>query len=100
TLSRLSGVPYTTIRRLAQREGQPSTESVLKIIDAVLQKDQKSKFLLQYFPEISGLVNESQFYGESKAPTEKSRYFWSRQPHNFILNLLHNDKGALRSDVE
>ena len=96
TLSRACGVSYTTIRRLYQREGNPTAEPVLKIVDAALNLDEKVQFINRYYPEIGSTI--SRFQGGAfphKEPRQEAlRGFFMRDPHNFILNLAHNDRGT------
>lgn len=101
TLSRSSGVSYTTLRRLYQREGHPTAEPVLKIVDATLTNDQKLEFLNRYYPEIAGAISKVQreAYSPSASRQEPLKPFYMRDPHNFILNLAQNNKGTTPADV-
>ena len=101
TLSRASGVSYTTLRRLYQREGNPTAEPVLKIVDAALSNAEKIEFINRHYPEISATIGQinSGAYGQKNAHQEQFKTFYVRDPHNFILNLAHNDRGATLEDV-
>ena len=96
TLSRASGVSYTTLRRLYQREGNPTAEPVLKIADAALTNEEKRAFINRHYPEIAATINrfESDSYAPKAPRQEQLKTFYVRDPHNFILNLAHNDKGT------
>ena len=102
TLSRASGVSYTTLRRLYQREGNPTAEPVLKIVDVALNNEEKLQFIHRYYPEI--LANVSRLHAEAFAGEsprqEVLKTFYVRDPHNYILNLAHNDKGATRDTIQ
>ncbi|MBM4250755.1 MAG: hypothetical protein FJ146_02165 [Deltaproteobacteria bacterium] len=102
TLSRASGVSYTTLRRLYQREGNPTAEPVLKIIDVALSTEEKLDFIKRYYPEIA--VNLSGIQADaylSAAPRQEIlKAFYVRDPHNYILNLAQNDKGTTRETVQ
>lgn len=101
TLSRASGVSYTTLRRLYQREGHPTAEPVLKIVDATLTNDQKLEFLTRYYPEIANAVTvERKTYAPEGSRGDALKAFLFREPHNFILNLAHTEKGTTREDVQ
>ncbi len=102
TLSRASGVSYTTIRRLYQREGNPTAEPVLKIIDAALSNEEKIEFINRHYPEIASTVNRFQAsaYSPKSSRQETLKTFYVRDPHNFILNLAHNDLGTTADTVK
>ena len=101
TLSRACGVSYTTIRRLYQREGNPTAEPVLKIVDAALNLDEKVQFISRHYPEISSTIGrfQEEIYPRKEPRQEALRGFFMRDPHNFILNLAHNDKGTTEAVV-
>lgn len=101
TLSRATGVSYTTLRRLYQREGNPTAEPVLKIVDVALTNAQRLQFINRYYPEIAETISH---FGEA-FPAQASRQealklFYLRDPHNFIINLAHNDRGTTRATVQ
>lgn len=101
SLSRASGVSYTTIRRLYQREGNPTAEPVLKIVDAALNNDEKIEFIHRHYPEIAVTIKnfDRQSYASNTSRQEVLKTFYLRDPHNFILNLAQNDKGTTRADI-
>src|SRR5262245_60782147 len=101
TLSRASGVSYTTLRRLYQKEGNPTAEPVLKIADAALNNEEKLAFINRHYPELAVTLNRFQTdaYAPKQPRQELLKTFYIRDPHNYILNLAHNDKGATRDDV-
>lgn len=102
TLARSSGVSYTTLRRLALREGQPTAEPALKVIDAVLGGAEKIKFINLHFPEIGktiGRFGEVPSYDSEQPISAKFKQFCSREPHNYILNLAINAQGTSREDI-
>ena len=102
TLSRASGVSYTTLRRLYQREGNPTAEPVLKIVDVALNNEEKLEFIRRYYPEIvvnvSGL--QAGVFASNSPRQETLKAFYVRDPHNYILNLAHNDRGTTRETVQ
>ena len=99
TLSRISGVSYTTLRRFSQREGTPTAEPVLKILDATLATQEKIAFLEKHFPEIARTIARfADRPGREVDPArENLKMFYRRDPHNLILNLAINVHGT---DVE
>ena len=100
TLARASGVSYTTLRRFAQKEGQPTAEPVLKIADTVLKPEEKLNFVSKFFPEIASTLRLSEDEGRSAGSYPESfKTFFNRDPYNFILNLAHNDKGVTYEDI-
>jgi hypothetical protein len=97
TLSRISGVAYTTLRRFAQKEGNPTAEPVLKILDATLPTKEKIAFLERHFPEIARTISRysGRSFEESGDPgREDLKMFFRRDPHNFVLGLAINVKGT------
>jgi len=101
TLSRASGVSYTTIRRLAQKEGNPTAEPVLKIVDAALTNEEKIAFINRHYPEIASTINKFQRenYSPSSPRQELLKLFYTRDPHNFILNIAQTERGTTEADV-
>jgi DNA-binding transcriptional ArsR family regulator len=101
SLSRASGVSYTTLRRLYQREGNPTAEPVLKIVDAALTNDEKIEFINRHYPELADTINKFQrdAYASASSRQEALKTVFMRDPHNFILNLAQNSKGTTREDV-
>jgi len=102
TLSRASGVSYTTIRRFAQREGHPTAEPVLKIVDATLSAAEKIEFLRRHFPEIARTIHkiDAGTYAAVNTALDHVKMFYGRDPHNFILNIAITAAGTTVSDVE
>ncbi|NRA45506.1 MAG: hypothetical protein HRU09_11180 [Oligoflexales bacterium] len=59
TLAQKSGIGYTTIRRLAQKEaGRPNADTVINLIDAALGPAERIAFLKKHFPKISNLLED------------------------------------------
>lgn len=102
TLARKSGVAYTTLRRFAQREGQPTAEPVLRIVGAVLETEEKLDFIRKYFPDLADALVPIQERNAAsmRATDDVLRAFYKRDPHNFIINLCYNDRGSDRTSVE
>jgi hypothetical protein len=96
TLSRISGVSYTTLRRFAQREGTPTAEPVLKILDSTLGTREKIEFLERHFPEIARTISRyaQKASREDDPARENLKMFYRRDPHNLILNLAINVRGT------
>lgn len=101
SLSRVSGVAYTTLRRFAQMEGHPTAEPVLKILDAALNTKDKIRFLEKHFPEIAsaiaGYAKLDHSAGDSERELEK--VFARRRPHCYIMNLAGNPGGTTADTV-
>jgi hypothetical protein len=96
TLSRISGVSYTTLRRFSQCEGHPTAEPVLKIVDATLGGAAKIEFVNKHFPEIARTIDRfnKQTQPIEEPAREELRLFYMRDPHNLILNLAITAKGT------
>lgn len=102
TLSRVSGVAYSTLRRFAQSEGNPTAEPVFKILDATLPTTEKIAFLKVHFPAIAESIEKSAgpAYEAVKANSEDFATFYRRSPHNFILNLSITTSGTTVETVQ
>ncbi len=101
TLARVSGVAYTTLRRFAQREGNPTAEPVLKILDATLGTKEKLAFLELHFPGIARTIAKHWGKAEGGEPNaEELAVFYRRSPHNFILNLTINANGSTVETIQ
>lgn len=96
SLSRVSGVAYTTLRRFAQMEGHPTAEPVLKILDAALNTNEKIKFIRKHFPEIADSITSyaKTDFSRTEPGQEAIKMFMRRVPHNYILNLALNVGGT------
>lgn len=98
TLSRVSGVAYSTLRRFSQGEGNPTAEPVLKIVDATLGSKDKIEFIGRHFPEIARTIQHAKVY-EHAVPRDDLKQFYMRDPHNYILNLVINSQGSTVDDI-
>jgi hypothetical protein len=102
TLSRVSGVAYSTLRRFAQTEGNPTAEPVFKILDATLPTTEKIAFLKVHFPAIAHSIEKSvgPAHESGKANSEEFATFYRRSPHNFILNLSITSSGTTVETIQ
>lgn len=101
TLSRVSGVAYTTLRRFSQREGNPTAEPVLKIVDATLPTKDKIEFLGKHFPELARFVHfDQKTYSQDESGRTDFKFFFMRDPHNYLLNLAISDHGTSAEDIQ
>ncbi len=50
-LSRLSGVPYTSLRRIVQGEVEPNLDQALSILSFVASGNERMAYLEQFFPD-------------------------------------------------
>lgn len=101
TLSRVSGVAYSTLRRFAQKEGNPTAEPVLKILDATLGTTEKLAFLDRHFPGIARTIAKYTGQASDQEPhAEEISMFYRRSPHNFILNLTININGTTVDTIQ
>ncbi len=57
-LSRQSGVPYPTLRRVYQQENSPTLETVLAILNIVAPTEGALEFLGQHFPSVGSWVGK------------------------------------------
>ena len=52
SLSRLSGVPYATLKRLESGKNKPNMETVVGIISVINSKEQQEAMLSRYYPKL------------------------------------------------
>ena len=57
-LSRQSGVPYPTLRRVYQQENSPTLETVLSLLSVVAPGDNALSFLNQHFSSVGSWVSK------------------------------------------
>lgn len=55
-LSRLSGVSYPTVRRIHQRESEPTLNNVVSILSIVATGDEARGLLQKYYPELAQII--------------------------------------------
>ncbi len=58
-LSRLSGVPYTSLRRIVQNEVDPNLDQALSILAYVASSDQRLAYLQHNFPESARVLKST-----------------------------------------
>jgi hypothetical protein len=98
-LTRVSGVPYPTLRRIVQKECEPSTDSAMSVLNVVATLSES----LEYFSDVDPI---KKFYARvsanmSKASPELIETYFDPEPF-WILNLalcvgatLENVRGLL-----
>ncbi len=57
-LSRQSGVPYPTLRRVYQQENSPTLETVLALLNIVAPTESALNFLAKHFPSVGSWVGK------------------------------------------
>ena len=95
TLAQKSGIGYTTIRRLAQKEaGRPNADTVINLIDAALGPAERIAFLKKHFPKISNLLEDVYKNQNHNSYNEAERHFLRKSLHSFIFNLAATARGT------
>ena len=101
TLARKSGIGYTTIRRLAQKEaGRPNADTVINLIDAALPPPERVTFLKKHFPKISNMLED--VYNNQSFPStiDSISDFLRKSLHSFIFNLAATANGTTIDDIK
>ncbi len=101
-LSMRTGVPYATLRRILQAEvNDIKDETIFKLIDRVMLREDRMSFIRDHYPALAKVVAEYPEQGldddGSVALLKKFRYM---DPHNFIIKLALTTAGTTRDDVQ
>jgi hypothetical protein len=101
-LSMRTGVPYATLRRILQAEvNDIKDETIFKLIDRVMLREDRMSFIRDHYPALAKVVAEYPEQGldddGSVAMLKKFRYM---DPHNFIIKLALTTAGTTRDDVQ
>lgn len=69
-LARLSGVSYSTVRRIMQRENEPSMETALKLADIVMTRVERIEFAKVHAPGLSRNIAEVAYKSDDDSMLE------------------------------
>ncbi|HAZ13892.1 MAG: hypothetical protein A2X86_12945 [Bdellovibrionales bacterium GWA2_49_15] len=95
-----SGVPYSTLRRIIQINGNPQPEAAIKVFMALGQDKQLHGYMKEFHPEIASLMGgglshnqEYEFIG-----SEDAQYFVN-EDYYLILNLSFTNAGTSEEEI-
>lgn len=95
TLSRLSGVSYSSVWRAANGEGEVSQNVAVNIAQVILEKVEMHKFFEKYYPDLVSAIVEVRQDGDPSSLTE---YITSPE-HLKIIILAHAQGGTSDDEV-
>jgi hypothetical protein len=101
-LSMRTGVPYATLRRILQHEvNDIKDETIFKLIDRVMLRQERMLFLREHYPSLAKVISEQpeQSFAEDVAIDQLKRFRYL-DPHNFILSLALTSRGTCRDDIQ
>jgi len=97
-LARSSGVSYPTVRRTAQREGNPTLDTIGNILAIVATPEQKKAYLQKHFPNFAGGMEPSLI--ESTPLVELADLNRFTVYDFLVLGLAATSEGATIKEVE
>ncbi|NRA64766.1 MAG: hypothetical protein HRU19_09820 [Pseudobacteriovorax sp.] len=100
SISNRTHVSYSTIRRIIQNEARDMRdETVLALIQVIMERTRRIAFLNRYYPALGALIAESQRTESESQDYEKIRKYRYKDPHNYILKLAICEAGTSRSTI-
>ncbi|MDQ3232909.1 MAG: hypothetical protein M3Q07_13910 [Pseudobdellovibrionaceae bacterium] len=101
-LSMRTGVPYATLRRIIQAEvNEIKDETIFRIIDRVLLKDEQMDFIREHYPVLDKIINGRSLPGPPNDDmAQRFRKFHRASPHNLIIRMALSRAGIDRAHVE
>lgn len=98
-LSRQSGVPYPTLRRVYQQENSPTLETVLALLSVIAPGDNALSFLNQHFSSVGSWVSKLVKGLDTQFPTaDVSEEL--RDRISFAIITLASAQGTTRALIE
>ena len=101
-LSMRTGVPYATLRRILQNEvSDIKDETMFKLIDRVMLRQDRMVFIREHYPALAKVMNDDpeQNPGDESS-LELLKKFRYLDPHNFIIKLALSHTGTSRDDIQ
>ena len=95
-LSRKAQLPYTTVRRVACGEGNPDFETVIAILNVIVDKEIIMKFISKYFPDHYKILD-----GTFSTTMNESSDDYDHYPYDEISNhILHLCSTSIGSNID
>lgn len=95
-LSNLSSVPYSSIRRIVQREVNASLTNAMQITAVILPRKEAAQFILKHFPETGMFYGDQQKSVEPVVTDEKIRL---TRDEFLVLSLCATESGISPHDL-
>ncbi|HYX12954.1 MAG TPA: hypothetical protein VE944_01020, partial [Nostoc sp.] len=101
-LSVRTGVPYATLRRILHSEvNEIKDETVFKLLERVLSKNEQVDFIRSHYPSLGRMISlPSQIKPDNGELSDLLRKFLYLNPHNLIIKLAMTKAGASREAAE
>jgi len=91
SLSRLTSVSYSSVRRAAQGEVEQEQSTVVAIASVVMDKEALKSFVSKYYPELQGAIVENR--GSNSYDDQGIEDFLDSDDH-FVLLLMANSRNG------
>lgn len=101
TLSDRSGVPYNTVRRIANgKVDKPTLETVLAVLRVVETREGVIKSMKKYYPDLGDFLSQSQNACRTELMTDNLIDSVTRDPVSYrIFSLAGTKAGTTRTDI-
>ncbi len=100
-LSLKTSVPYATLRRIIQAEvNDIKDETIFKLIDRVMQREDRMSFIRDYYPSLAKVVIDQPEQLDADGVMTALKRFRYMDPHNFIIKLSLTKAGMTRADIQ
>jgi hypothetical protein len=96
-LSRQSGVPYPTLRRVANLENVPTLETIMSLLGVVASPEQSMRFLQNHAPDMARVIGRMQVEGPTISGVQIQEEYRDRV--SFAVFAMAGVKGGT-SDTE
>jgi hypothetical protein len=98
-LERLSGVPYSSLRRLYNGESSPSTESILPLAEVIFDRFKTMEILNTYYPKVTSFFKNTTMPEKLHKANEQIAEALL-EPTYFLVWALCTLKGATETELE
>lgn len=92
-LARLSGVSYSTLRRIEQKEVHASLENTMQLLEVLMPRDEARAFVKRHFPDLAFLIED-----EPK-PVEEGKEREPERREEFLLQALAANREGMSAEA-
>ncbi|MCY4380227.1 MAG: hypothetical protein OXC40_01470 [Proteobacteria bacterium] len=97
-LARKSGVPYSTVRRIAQGRGTADIAKVIPILGVIMERKEYLAFVKVFYPQLYHVLQNT--FTPNQQPSHDQHKNHSFDPAaNYILHLCIGEQGMSKEDV-
>jgi len=95
-----TSVPYSTLRRIANLNGNPQPEAVIKIYQALGYDQELYQYMTDYHPDIASVMTlKSSHNQEYEYISDSDRKYFSSEDYFLILCLAYTTNGTTENEV-